>query len=128
MNQPKEDVRQVSPYEMMGGEDAVRRLVERFYDIMVSDPAMADVRTMHAEDLAPMRARLFEFLSGWLGGPRLYNSCVMSAHSSLAIGARERDTWIACMERAMKDTDVPEAVRDLLTPVFARMCDGMRTR
>jgi hemoglobin len=121
-------VRQISPYDMMGGEEAVRRLADRFYDVMLNDPAMAQLRALHAEDVAPMRRRLFEFLSGWLGGPRLYNRCVMSAHAQLAISARERDAWLACMDRALTDAGVTEQVRNLVMPAFTRMCDAMLAR
>lgn len=84
------EVRQ-SPYEMIGGEVAVRRIVDRFYDIMDSAPEAARIRAMHAHDLAPIRERLYEFLSGWLGGPPLYfqrpdHKCIVSAHRAFAIG------------------------------------------
>lgn len=126
MNEPTKTQPQTTPYEYMGGEPAVRRLAEAFYDIMERDPAYTALRALHAADLAPMRARLFEFLSGWLGGPRLYRGCVMSAHAPIAIGSVERDQWLACMERAMADAEVPEAVRMLVGPVLARMANAMR--
>ncbi len=126
MDKPANEEPPVTPYAAMGGETAVRRLVGRFYDIMEADPAFKELRALHAADLAPMRERLFQFLSGWLGGPRLYTACVMSAHAPIAIGKAERDQWLACMARAMADTAVPEDVRTLVTPVLTRMCDAMR--
>src|SRR5579871_2654274 len=91
---------QVTPYELIGGEAAVRRLADRFYEIMDTDPAAARIRAMHADDLIPIRQLLFEFLSGWLGGPQLYfrraeHRCIMSAHRPYAIGETERDQWMA---------------------------------
>ncbi len=126
------EVRQ-SPYEMIGGEVAVRRLVDRFYDIMDADPAAAGIRAMHAEDLAPIRERLFEFLSGWLGGPPLYfqrpgHKCIMSAHRPYSIGDAERDQWMMCIRRAMADTGISEDLRTLLDPAFLRMCEAFRSR
>jgi hemoglobin len=117
---------EVTPYAFMGGEEAVRRLTDTFYDIMERDPDFALLRALHAADLAPMRSRLFAFLSGWLGGPRLYGGCVMSGHTRIAIGPQARDEWLACMDRAMVDTEVPEAVRVLVRPAFARMAEAMR--
>jgi len=128
MSEPARGEPQVTPFEYMGGDAAVRALVARFYDLMESDPAYAELRAMHAPDLKPMRERLFQFFSGWLGGPRLYSGCVMSAHAPFAIGAREREQWLACMARAMVDVDVPLAVRALLTPAFERMSQGMQSR
>lgn len=126
-------VRQVSPYAEIGGADGVRRLVDRFYDIMDSDPAAADLRAMHARDLGPIRERLFEFLSGWLGGPPLYfqrpgHNCIMSAHRRYRIGEAERDQWMMCIRRAMEDTGVSPEMRRLLDAPFLRMCEAFRSK
>jgi hemoglobin len=112
-----------TPHEAIGGEAALRRLVDRFYDIMESDPAVAPLRAMHAADLRPMRQRLFEFMSGWLGGPRLYSDCVVGAHAHLKIGELERDQWLKCMRQAMAEEDVPEPMRSLMDSALVRMAD-----
>lgn len=122
-----------TPYEMMGGETAVRHLVDRFYDIMASARETRDLRAMHAADLAPMRQLLFEFLSGWLGGPPLYfqrpeHRCIRSAHNRFSIGESERDQWMACMRRAMDECGVPHNVRALIDGPLARMCEAFRNR
>jgi hemoglobin len=122
-----------TPYEMMGGEAAVRCLVDRFYDIMDSAPEAQNIRRMHANDLTPMRQLLFEFLSGWLGGPALYfrrpgNRCIRSAHHRFSIGEAERDQWLACMRRAMDDCGVSQNVRDMIDRPLARMCESFRNR
>jgi hemoglobin len=108
-------------------------VVDRFYDIMDSDPRATQLRAMHAVDLRPMRERLFQFLSGWLGGPPLYfersdRKCIMSAHGAFAIGAAERDQWMACMRRAMDECGVAEDVRALVDPALATMCEAFRNR
>jgi hemoglobin len=123
----------LSPYEMIGGEPAVRKIVNRFYVIMDSAPEAARIRALHAKDLAPIRERLFEFLSGWLGGPPLYfqrpnHNCVMSAHRPYAIGAEERDEWMMCMRRALEDCGVPKELRELLDRPFLRMAEAFRNR
>ena len=128
-----EPVVETTPYEMIGGEPALRRIVNRFYDIMDRDPGAATIRAMHASDLGPMRERLFEFLSGWLGGPPLYfqrpgHKCIGSAHRPYAIGEKERDEWLMCMRRAMADCGVPRDVRDLLDQPFRIIADAFRNR
>lgn len=122
-----------TPYEMMGGEAAVRGLVDRFYDIMDSAPEARDLRRMHAVDLSPMRQLLFEFLSGWLGGPPLYfqkaeHRCVRSAHRGFSIGEAEINQWMACMRRAMEDRGIEKEVRTLLDKPLLRMCETFRNR
>jgi hemoglobin len=132
MSQTETELQQ-TPYDIIGGEAMVRRIVERFYDIMDSAPEAAGIRAMHGRDLSPMRERLFEFLSGWLGGPPLYfqrpgHKCIMSAHRPFAIGQAERDQWMACMRQAMADCGVPDEVRGLLDRPFLRMAEAFRNR
>jgi hemoglobin len=121
------------PYDRMGGASVLRDVIDRFYNLMATDPDAAAVRAMHADDLAPMRQTLFEFLSGWLGGPPLYfqrpnRKCVMSAHDAFPIGAAERDAWLACMRQAMTDVGVDEDLRHLIMGALSPMADAMRSR
>jgi hemoglobin len=124
---------QVLPYELIGGEAALRRLVDRFYEIMDTDPRAATIRAMHGADLGPIREKLFEFLSGWLGGPPLYSQrtgsiCITHAHQPFAIGPAERDQWVMCMRQALIDVETPPAVREMLDPAFERIADFVRNR
>jgi hemoglobin len=116
------------PYDLIGGEAGVRALVDRFYDIMDTDPAASAIRGLHGADLGPMRQKLFEFMSGWLGGPRLYSSCIMSAHRPYTIGTAERDQWLACMRRALEETGATPAVQKMLERPLFVMADAMRSR
>ena len=122
-----------TPYDLIGGEATVRRLADRFYAIMDSDPAASRIRAMHERDLAPIRQLLFEFLSGWLGGPPLYTNrptrrCIMSAHRPYEIGDAEHDQWMMCMRTAMDECELPEDMRALLDQAFSRMADAFRSR
>ena len=122
-----------TPYELLGGEPALRRLVQRFYDIMEQEPSVAELRAMHAPDLAPMRERLFDFLSGWLGGPPRYfqradAKCMGSAHAAFAIGLAESEQWMHCMERALDDMAVEPEFRELLVAALGRMARAFRNR
>jgi len=124
---------EATPYELVGGEAGVRRLAERFYEIMDQEPGASRIRAMHGGDLAPIKQLLFEFLSGWLGGPALYferpeHRCIMSAHRPYPIGDAERDEWIMCMRRAMFDCDITGDMYALLDQAFLRMASAFRTR
>jgi hypothetical protein len=61
-----------SPYEMLGGDASLRRLVDRFYGLMDEVPEYHGIRRLHPQDLAGSREKLHLFLSGWLGWPPLY--------------------------------------------------------
>ena len=124
---------QVLPYELIGGEAGLRRIVDRFYEIMDRDPRAATIRAMHGADLAPIREKLFEFLSGWLGGPPLYfqragSVCITSAHRPFAIGAAERDQWVMCMRQALIDEGISAETRELLDQPIFMIADFVRNR
>lgn len=122
-----------TPYELAGGEEGLRRLVARFYAIMDSAPEAAGIRAMHGADLGPVSNSLFEYLSGWLGGPPLYSDrtgtvCLSAPHKPFAIGEDERDQWLFCMRQAMIDVGLPEETRRLFDgPLFA-IADFVRNR
>ncbi len=122
-----------SPYERMGGDAAVCALVDRFYELMDTLPEARDIRRMHAEDLSGARDKLFDFLSGWLGGPPRYvekygHPRLRARHLPFPIGVRERDQWLLCMERAMRDVGLPEDLQRQLRDAFFRTADHMRNQ
>lgn len=120
-------------YQRIGGEELIRRLVDRFYDLMDEDPDYYGIRKMHPKDLSEARNKLFVFLSGWTGGPQLYTEKfghprLRQRHMPFAIGESERDQWMGCMQRAMDEVGVDEKLRQELTAAFWKTADFMRNR
>jgi hemoglobin len=120
-------------YEWIGGEARVQALVTRFYDLMDIEPAYARLREVHGSSLDAARERLFWFLSGWMGGPQLYTErlghpMLRARHLHVPIGIRERDQWLACMNQAMIEVEVPEPLRTRLQASFFNTADWMRNR
>jgi hemoglobin len=123
------------PYELIGGRDAVSRLVDRFYDLMETEAAFSELRAMHADDLMPMRESLTDFLTAWLGGPRDWfekrpEACIMSAHGNLAgMGETTARQWLDCMEQALTDSGVADAqLSDLMLSHMRSMAMAMAGR
>lgn len=117
-------------YDWIGGEAAVRKLVDRFYEVMDSAEYATTIRAMHKEDLSPIRAGLFEYLSGWLGGPPLYiakhgSPCISKPHMPFKIDQAASTAWVDCMNQAMLDTGLESRYRELLTPAFERIADTL---
>jgi hemoglobin len=120
-------------YQRLGGEPAIRRLVESFYAHMDALPEAAGVRRMHPSDLAESREKLFLFLSGWLGGPQLYvekygHPKLRARHMPFPIGEAERDQWMLCMQWALTDLGIPDELRAELEGAFFRTADFMRNK
>lgn len=93
-------------YQAAGGIEGIRRLVDDFYDIMDTWEPAHVIRRMHADDLSTSRDKLACFLSGWLGGPKLFQErygkiSIPAFHTSWLIGDAERDAWLGCMAQAI---------------------------
>ena len=122
-----------TPYEQLGGEAGVRRLVDRFYDLMDSAPEAATIRKLHATNLKISREKLFLFFTGWTGGPPLYvekfgHPQLRMRHFPFSIGTRERDEWLWCMDRALEEHPMPDALRAHLRQRLHQLADHMRNR
>ena len=118
-------------YERLGGEKAVRELVDRFYNLMDSTENVSELRAIHAPDLADARNKLFMFLSGWLGGPSLYikkygHPRLRQRHISFHIGEKERDQWMFCINQAMSDMNIEKELKQTLYDAFYKTADFMR--
>lgn len=120
-----------SYFTRMGGEIAVRQLVDRFYDLMDTLEAARSIRQIHAANLSDARNKLFMFLCGWMGGPQLYiekygHPKLRQRHLPFRIGEAERDQWMLCMTQAMHDMGLDEALQKELAIAFFRTADFMR--
>jgi hemoglobin len=123
----------IEAYERMGGETAVRRLVDRFYDLMDEDPDYFGIRKLHPQDLTSSRQKLFMFLCGFMGGPSLYaqkfgEPRMRTRHLPFTIGVSERDQWLSCMSRAMEDVGLEPEMRKSLGKAFYQTADFMRNQ
>ncbi len=122
-----------SLYQLLGGENGVRALVDRFYDLMDTSPEAKDIRALHAASLKQSREKLFLFLTGWSGGPQLYvekfgHPRLRMRHKSFTIGERERDQWLWCMSHALDAGKFDTAVADHLKSRFAEIADFLRNQ
>jgi hemoglobin len=105
-----------TPYQALGGAEKMRALVK-----------------LHPQDLSGSAEKLYLFLSGWLGGPPLYQQkfghpFLRARHLPFSIGELERDLWLACMRQAMQDLAVEAGLGAVLADAFAKTADHMRNR
>jgi hemoglobin len=95
-------------YKMAGELAGITVLVDAFYDYMDELKDAKHIRGMHSQDLSLSRKKLVYFLSGWMGGPKLYaehfgSINIPQAHRHLTVGAAESDAWLLCMQKAVDD-------------------------
>jgi hemoglobin len=122
-----------TPFELLGGDAGVRRLVDRFYDLVDSAPEASTIRTLHATSLKASRDKLHLYLMMWTGGPQTYverngHPRLRARHFPFHIGTRERDEWLWCMDRALAEHDMPDDLRIQLRERFHALADHMRNQ
>jgi hemoglobin len=126
MNSPQ------TPYQILG-ETGIKELTSAFYDIMDELPEVSNLRAMHASDLEPMKVKLAQYLTGWMGGPPLYADkygtvCMTSPHEPYHIGPQERDQWLICMDKALERTGAPDELVQMLKEPLFRIADAIRNK
>jgi hemoglobin len=118
---------------MMGGDAGIRRLVDRFYDLMDTSPEAATIRRLHAASLKASRDKLYMYLTGWTGGPPVYvekygHPRLRARHLPFHITSRERDEWLWCMDQALNEHEMPAELREDLRGKLHGLADHMRNQ
>ena len=128
--EPPAHPRQTTPFEMIGGVEPIRRVVDAFYDLLESDPQYAELRAMHAPDLAPMREALTGFFIGWMGGSREWFTaqggfCVMTRHSKMPITEKTAKQWSDALRAALVAAQVEPGFAAQMDQILTRLAAGM---
>lgn len=113
------------------GEDGFARLVRAFYAQVPADDILSPMYP--ADDLPGAEARLRDFLIGRFGGPQRYieqrgHPRLRMRHAPFAIDLHARDRWIALMDTALTEAEIPAPVAAILRPFFVQTADFMVNR
>ncbi|MBB1489948.1 MULTISPECIES: cyanoglobin [unclassified Paracoccus (in: a-proteobacteria)] len=116
-----------SVYDEIGGATALRALVGRFYDLVETDPRGAVMLGQHlrGHGIAHVREEQFAFLSGFLGGPRLFaerhgHMNLRELHDHLPIRPQEAEDWLALMDQAIADNGLAGGAIERARPALRR--------
>ena len=118
-----------TPYEEIGGDAPVRALVDEFYDIIDAESPV--LRAMLPSDMSTSRQKLYEFLSGWMGGPPLYferrgHPRLRMRHMPFAIDTTAAQEWARCMSQALASINAPASIRTYLERELGATAHGLR--
>jgi hemoglobin len=99
-----------SVYELVGGQEPFRRLVDKFYDAVETDTLL---RPLYPASLDESREHLALFLAQFFGGPDLYSQKrghprLRARHLPFRIGRAERDAWVQHMLAALDEAGIEE--------------------
>jgi hemoglobin len=122
------------PFELLGREEKVLALAERFYDAMEAhEPALAALHVCDPPGKVSRgsRDRFGLFLIGWLGGPQTYieqhgHPRLRRRHGHVPVNLAMRDAWLRSMQRALDEEKVTGPVREYLDVRFAEVADFLR--
>lgn len=117
-----------STLDELGGEAALRALVERFYDLIETDPRGEGLKRLHlrGHGFAHARTEQFDFLSGFLGGPRYYaerhgHMDIRQIHAHVPISPEDAEAWLELMDQALSDMGHEGAHVDRMRQTFRRV-------
>lgn len=125
-----------SPYARLGGEPAVRALVERFYDAMSElEPALARLHPCDESGrvVQASRDKFALFFMGWLGGPQDYVALhghprLRMRHAHVPVDTAMEHAWMRCMRHAMDACGIDADVRAFLDARLGEVAAHMRNR
>lgn len=120
-------------YDLLGQEPGIRKLVDRFYDLMDTLPEAQAIRAMHPEDLSESRDKFHWFLVGRFGGPPMYEERIghprlRGRHMPFAIDDEAAEAWMLCMEQALSEQVEQPMIRQGLTDFFRQIATFLRNR
>jgi hemoglobin len=118
-------------YARIGGEAGVRQLVTLFSDNMEVSAEAKHVLSLHPADLTSSRLKLFQYFSGWFGGPPLYTDLyghprLRARHIHVPVTIADRDAWLKCLYLALETMSLPSDVHQDLLEKIVPMADHMR--
>jgi len=118
-------------FDLIGGQEAVDRIVDAFYRLMGTLPEATAIRAMHEPNLGPTKTVLKKYLAEWLGGPKTYSAerghpRLRMRHAAFSIGPAERDAWLLCMKGALEEVVADDLLRAQLMQSFFKTADWLR--
>ncbi|MGZ4031649.1 MAG: globin domain-containing protein [Tumebacillaceae bacterium] len=125
MSNPNPPVQTV--YEMIGGGDTIRKLVDAFYKRVGQHP---DLKPIFPDDLTETADKQYLFLTQFFGGPPLYSDqyghpMLRARHMPFEITPTRAKAWLACMSEAMEEIGLEGFVRDFMYDRFIQTGNHM---
>jgi hemoglobin len=119
----------MSLFEEVGGTPFFDRLVERFYEGVVTDDVLLPLYPEQS-DLSGAKERLTLFLQQYWGGPTTYSDerghpRLRQRHFPFVIGERERDRWMVHMMAAIDELSPNDSVHQQLMEYMAMASTAM---
>lgn len=114
-------------YELVGGDETFKRLVDIFYERVESDE---ELRSIFPDDLEPGKHWQFLFLTQFFGGPARYQAerghpRLRMRHAPYPIDDNLRAAWLGHMLVAVDEAGIQEPARSMMRSYFERAAEHM---
>ena len=111
-----------SLYERIGGDEALRQLTDRFYDLVFEHELIS---RLFKSDKDEIKEKQRLFLTQFLGGPQLYSNVhghpmMRARHMPHVITEDDAIAWLQCMSAAVGELPIDKALKDELFDRFPR--------
>jgi len=121
---------ETSIYEMIGGADTIRQLVDVFYNKVEVDE---ELRAIFPEDLEPGKQWQYLFLMQYWGGSTEYGAerghpRLRMRHAPFAISPDLAKRWVQHMHAAIDEVGIQEPARSVMREYFQRGAEVMVNR
>ncbi|MDO6427611.1 group II truncated hemoglobin [Thalassotalea sp. 1_MG-2023] len=115
-----------TPYMLIGEAKGTKALANAFYDEMESNIHLQELLAIHKQPLDDIREKFSQYLSGWLGGPPLYETKyghprLRQRHMHVAVTKKQAELWMLCMNNAMEKTIENDALKKHLHQAFKQL-------
>ncbi|MEX2441437.1 MAG: globin [Pontimonas sp.] len=115
-------------YEQIGGFETFDRLVRRFYEGVKTDPLLSPMYP--EDDMEGAIWRLRAFLEQYWGGPTTYSEQrghprLRMRHQPFKVNPEAKQRWLAHMQVAVDELDLPELHRATLWDYLERAALSM---
>lgn len=120
----------LTPYKLIGEERGTRALSNAFYDEMETNIHLKELLDIHQLPLDNIREKFFEYLSGWLGGPPLFEEKyghprLRQRHMHVKVTQKQAQLWMLCMTNALDNAIENEDLKNHLKQQFSQLAVHM---
>lgn len=103
-----------TPYETLGGEETIQKLVNAFYPKVYANPILSP---LFEGDMEEIKRKQKMFLTQFTGGPTLYSDefgppAMRARHMPFEITPTRATAWLACMREAMDEIGLEGSIRE----------------
>jgi len=107
---------QINTFELIGGAETIRKIVEAFYPKVQSNPVIGP---LFPEDITPVMEKQYMFLTQFFGGPMLYTEehghpMMRARHMPFPITEERANAWLSCMKEALAEVNLSEPLQALV--------------